>query len=417
MRLIVPAGPARIVATPVQPLPLDARRWGERIVVGIAPPEAVSVRRVEETQLEEGWPLTLVWSDLGAERRLHALYRFAGHGCAGVALGDDADAAEPQLRAARIDFDDGTIAALRQVWEGLELGPPSMGAVEGGLPDLLRGWSRHIIAEGLVLIAPDGPASAAVQVFEQRRPLRPLREIVAETVAGMAAPLRAGARVGPVELFDTIEGEHGGAVTITSLLPSGERVLRTLAMLLADDAYALIDGVVAQPALEAPTAALVRAVARNYFLALGSDRRRPCYHDLPEGWYAARRAHATLLHDPTCAAVIQVFDARPTSLGVPDSCDRMLFVDSPDLADAEPPGEAQRVRSAHGLAGARRAFRGHAKTLHRVTMTDDRYVYVAQLEAPDDKIEGCLPDFLSVVTSLRPVPRPVKTEALTHWVE
>src|SRR4051812_36657698 len=75
----------------VEPLPPNAQHWADRQVAGTTPPNRIQVKRGADRELAGGWPVSLVESDIldangnPVERRLHALYRFVGHGCAVVA--------------------------------------------------------------------------------------------------------------------------------------------------------------------------------------------------------------------------------------------------------------------------------------------------------------------------------------------
>ena len=123
----------RFLIEPAQPVPLNTRVWGDRIVFGQLPPDRVVVRSVEDLATREGWPVTYTISDeLGPtgspkERRIHAIVRLSQHAVVVTARSLDADAIdkfEPAFRAAilaaRADFSD-AVCALSQVWDGLEV--------------------------------------------------------------------------------------------------------------------------------------------------------------------------------------------------------------------------------------------------------------------------------------------------------
>lgn len=138
LRVQVDAG-LRFLIEPAQPLPLDVKVWGDRIVFGPLPPEQVVVNSVEDRKTEEGWSFAYVISDqLGidgalVERRIHAMVRLAQHGVVVTARSKDPtaiDAFHPvflgRILTSRSDFTD-EVTSLVQVWDGLEvndLAPP-----------------------------------------------------------------------------------------------------------------------------------------------------------------------------------------------------------------------------------------------------------------------------------------------------
>ena len=125
MKLVLPerALPGvELDAGPLVALPLDGRTWtAETLGAG------AQVRGVREVATQAGWPLTLVRSDRGDERRVHAFYRFHLHGavaCARGAVDENADGLIALLCGARPDFGGGPIVALAEVWEGMEEASP-----------------------------------------------------------------------------------------------------------------------------------------------------------------------------------------------------------------------------------------------------------------------------------------------------
>jgi hypothetical protein len=123
----------RFLIDPAQPVPFNARAWGDRVVFGSLPPARVSVQSVEDRVTDEGWPFTYVISDeLGidgqpVERRIHAIVRIAEHAVVVTARSKSAaaiDAFQAELRIrvtqSRTDFSD-VVTSLDQIWSGLEV--------------------------------------------------------------------------------------------------------------------------------------------------------------------------------------------------------------------------------------------------------------------------------------------------------
>ncbi len=295
------------------------------------------------------------------------------------------------------------------------------------LVNLIQGWRRRLTAEGVLLVAPLGAETAAVQIAERRRPLRRMKDVLDEMIADMEPALREVVVRGPVERFVTIEGEYGAMTTLVAERDEA-RFVRVIAMLVADEAYTLIDGLVAWPQLEEHVTELVREIANSYFLSLGRDRRRMYLYDVPAGWRGVRRAHATTFFHPDHprhGGTIEVFDARPAHVGAPDIHDRLLYVDSPRIVSADPPKPPSRVASVHGLEGGKIAMtgrdaEGRQVLIHRVTMTDfaKKFIYMVQAEALETEMGGCIDALVQILTSIRPVPvanAPGDAGSFIHW--
>jgi hypothetical protein len=290
------------------------------------------------------------------------------------------------------------------------------------LLNLIAGWHRVRTAEGVVLVPPLGPDAAAIQIFERRRPLRRMKDVLDEMIATMD---RESLVRGPVERFPTLEGEYGAMTTLTTTV-DGAPLVRTVAMLVGDDAYTLIDALVAYSQLDDHVTQLVREIATSYFLSLGGNRRRMYLYDVPAGWHGVRRAHATTYYHPDHprhGGTIDVFDARPAAVGAADIHDRILFVDSPRIVSADPPKQPSRVVSAHGLAGGKIAMTGldadgQQVVIHRITLTDTKFIYMVQAEATEAEMPGCLPALVQILSSIRPLPPTITKSdegSFIHW--
>ncbi len=61
---------------------------------------------------------------------------------------------------------------------------------------------------------------------------------------------------------------------------------------------------------------------------------------------------------------------------------------------------------------------GRQVVVHRVTLTDKRFIYIVQAEALATEMEGCLPALVQILSSIRPLPSNIaRTDAgsFIHW--
>lgn len=129
---VEPAPGVTLCIDEMRDLPHDLRRWGDLVVTANVPLERLRVREIEDVATEDGWPVTLVSSDLvdastswTEVRRVHALYRFLQFGVVAVVFGRPAqmDAQREELlnllKQGRPDFATDEIIALSQLFADL----------------------------------------------------------------------------------------------------------------------------------------------------------------------------------------------------------------------------------------------------------------------------------------------------------
>jgi hypothetical protein len=277
----------------------------------------------------------------------------------------------------------------------------------------IAGWRRRSIVDGLLIVPPDGIEQGALRVRERQRPLRPLRAL-----------LPAGAEIGPLERFTTVEGEHAGLIAFTD----GAGGRRAVAMIIGDDSYTLIEGATREPARASWFLELVRTIARFYPLGLGERRRRRYLYQPPPGWQAL--AHATFvrwLHPefPRASGRITVHDAESSEPTVPGAVQRFLFVDESSFVEKDAPIKPAAFRTAFGLDGlitrtTGRAADRTARTLIKAVFKDKLYAYVVQLDCRTEQWQEQVPAYVALVRSIEPVPEPTVKESVqqfVHWSE
>ena len=132
-------GGVTVVVEKMRPLPPNLRTWGDRVVIGELRPEQLRTRDVSDKTVAAGWQVTLFLTDVVdpatsavIERRLHALYCFLHVGCVVVVRAPTVEQMEtagreivPILLRARPDWTGPEVLSIAQLWEGLELAPPS----------------------------------------------------------------------------------------------------------------------------------------------------------------------------------------------------------------------------------------------------------------------------------------------------
>jgi hypothetical protein len=287
--------------------------------------------------------------------------------------------------------------------------------------DVLRGFTRHPMADGFVLVPPGGTQAGVVRVRE-KLPLRPLRAFVDEALREAGPEAARAAQVGPLERLTTVEGEHAGVVTIAFDLPGGVRLERTLALVAGDDLGALIDAAAVAPADFPAYRQLVRALAGSFYLGLGAQRRRRFEHAPPPGWEALARPHVTTWYAPgfpRTAAFIAVHDARPRAASEAEHADRSLSLLNAALTiDAHEP-----LALPSGLAGFLERGQGteDGRTIHvrRALLSDARFTYVVQLNADEAALPDAVPALDALLGSIVPIPAPgaESPEHASPWLD
>lgn len=113
---------------PLVRLPVDHDAWAKRALAPWSEMRSevqIDIRETRSLQTEEGWPLSIVRSDLVdpsgvIEHRVHGLYAIDGYGAVVVARGEvdcHRDELDELLRTARSRHCP-RVVAIAQVWEG-----------------------------------------------------------------------------------------------------------------------------------------------------------------------------------------------------------------------------------------------------------------------------------------------------------
>jgi len=288
------------------------------------------------------------------------------------------------------------------------------------------GWSRRFLTDGIMLYPPEGRAAGGIRIQDRVRPLRSLRALVAEAVTGFAGLLEPP-EIGALERFVTVEGEYAGAVTLaTRRVADGRSVERTLGMVVAEDSYTRVDGVIQDEAQFADFRGRVREVARHVALGLGWQRRRRYLYTPPPGWQAVSRTFSAEwypLDHPRDDATITVFHAKPLALGSSLVFVRMLREDLGAGLEAEPGGPAISVDNEHGLHGEVRSMSGSyaggpRRHFDTIALQDNRFVYLLRLESGDDRLDEHRDVLEKMGRSIEPLPAAqseTEEAAVIHW--
>ena len=288
------------------------------------------------------------------------------------------------------------------------------------------GWSRRFLTDGIMLYPPAGRALGGIRIQDRVRPLRSLRALVAETVAGFAGLLEPPA-IGALDRLVTVEGEYAGAVTLaTRRVADGKAVERTLGVVVAEDHYTRVDGVIQDEAQFADFRHRVREVVRHVSLGLGWQRRRRFLYAPPPGWQAVSRTFSAEwypLDHPRDDAAITVFHAKPLALGSSLLFVRMLREDLGGGLKAEPGGPAITVANEHGLHGEVHSLTGSyaggaRRHFDTVALQDSRFVYLLRLESGDERIDEHRGVLEKMARSVEPLPAPqseTDEAAVVHW--
>ena len=281
--------------------------------------------------------------------------------------------------------------------------------------DPIPGWVCDFRQSGLILIPPEGPGRGAIRYHEQRRPLRRIGDVV----AGLTTPdaYEHGA-VGPVERFQTVEGEHAALVTIAGRVED-RAVERTVGMVVTGDAYSLTVGLALEPDEFPRFRAHVRELVERDTFMLGV-RRRCFVYAPPPGWHAIR---PTALHVkwlpvdyPRDRAALDVYPALPVPDGERSFAEAFvrLHAHGAEVDACDP------VSTPWLSGGMWRVPSGELEQ-HVVVLEDDRYIYPVVLELPADRRDE-LETLRRVIDSIEPLPRPAgaaprSAELFSQWCE
>jgi hypothetical protein len=269
----------------------------------------------------------------------------------------------------------------------------------------LGSWSRRRLADGVLLVEPEGRARLRLRPRVAGARLSALLDQVAEN-HGVRVPAVIDRR----RLI--AEGELG--VIAMGRLDDGRELAMTI---VGDGPCACIDAV-GDP--EVGLASRVESLALAIGSGRGARRVRMFEYEPPAGWRGLRRDAATLWLSPTtpkATAMITVHDARPLALGADDRLHRRLFLRLVDR-DGALAGEPWSVTSGSGLHGRVYETRIPRAGLIRraAAFGDDGFLYQATLEARADDLPS-LATFDQLIQSFRPLPLALGSEALVHWAD
>ena len=283
------------------------------------------------------------------------------------------------------------------------------------------GWSVELLAHGIALAHPRGPAVASIVYRDRARPLRRIGALVDEFLA--TVPAFAADRPGTPERLLTREGEHAALITIVGT-EAGKRVQRDLGYVFADDFYAVVSGICHEQPWFPQLTDLVRTLAQNDTQALGIRRRRFEYTP-PRDWQPIARSLVTEWLAPAFprdATRLVVYAANPLTL-VSASVEQLtaeletygyhVEVQQPiqELARGKLRGHHQIVRGTRaGLAPMVREI---------VVLQDATYAYAFELSSLARFTEA-REALHALLETVRPVPSPQELTvgpALTHWTD
>lgn len=290
-----------------------------------------------------------------------------------------------------------------------------------GPASTLRGWTRHLMADGAIFVPADPSDRGLLRVREQV-PLLPFREIVARLLSDGRAVFEARA-IGRLEHFRTSDGEHAALVSVDLSDKDGARAQRTIACVASDSSLTIFDAVATEEARFAEYNAHVRLVATSWYVGLSQLRRRRYEHRPPREWPAIGRPHVVeYLHPeyPNVPTVIAVMDAIPCSAIDSQDAYCALMIES---LDVEPAGH-EPLELAAGLSGqvsfhtttadGQRRLNAHA------ILVDALFQYRAHLECSPNSFDASLETFRGIVESFKPIPRPdahMRAASGGHWVD
>jgi hypothetical protein len=292
----------------------------------------------------------------------------------------------------------------------------------------VTGWTYKLTADGLVMFPPEGKDLGAIRMQERVRPLQSVRAILAPDLES-AAPILDGVELGPIERFETAQGEYAAFVTIKAHAKGNpqHRVERHVAIVFGDDFYQRFDAIVQDAAAFDAMRVATREFAYRATLGLGELRWRRYLYQPPAGWQPLSRVHTTEwypLDYPRRNSRITIPAARPTQ--DPSVFDKaLLLAVAPGLRVDGRDGPLP-ISNPNGLSGVVTRVRGSTPekqlVYEQVVLMDATFTYLLRLECHADLYETDHPIFEQVVNSVYPLPvasRPTEGSAgdpFVHWV-
>ena len=285
----------------------------------------------------------------------------------------------------------------------------------------LAGWRRTLLADGLLLVAPDGPGGGVIRLRHTVRPLRTVRELTAFLTGQIRL---ADVVVDEPARFVTLEGEYAVLLSMRARGPA-EELHRTVAIVLGDDSYDAVDGAAGSPDAGARVRAAVETLAHRSWLGLGERRRRRYFYQLPAGWQGIARAHAVDWIPPGFPrerATITVFDARPVGQTPYLEQDHALYMSLPAELMRDLAAPPQPIVSRFGLRGSLGIVSGKlpdgtVELVHDCSLADDTYAYMVRLTCGPARLDERRAALMELVASIEPLPVGVRATVAAHWAE
>jgi hypothetical protein len=287
------------------------------------------------------------------------------------------------------------------------------------------GWSRKTLADGIVLYPPGGRATGGIRIRDRVRPLRPVRQLVGESMAAAEGALR-DQTLGALERVTTLEGEYGAIVPVQARRRADDRsIARWLGFVFGEEFYAQVDGIIEESDAAPSFAEHVREVVLRTSLGLGEIRRRRFLYTPPRGWQALVRALSSDWIAPAYPrdpGVITVFHAKPVVASPTALFERMLREDLPAgfAGDSAAPVV---LRTRNGLAGEIISLAGRypgspARWFDLAVLTDPRFLYLVRLDSGQPGLESHRVVHRELVESIVPLPSPAprrEDAGMGHW--
>ncbi|MFN0249346.1 MAG: hypothetical protein ACKV2T_20845 [Kofleriaceae bacterium] len=290
--------------------------------------------------------------------------------------------------------------------------------------NLIPGWKRHHVADGVVIVPPEGMNLAAITIRQRVRPLRSLKSILDEAATRLEPELRAHLAIGAADRFVNTSGEYVALATMSSQ-NADKFFQQTTAMAIGDDWFVQMDGVANVAAIAPKIAEIVRVLATTCYTGLGELRRRPYLYQPPAGWHGVGHACETIYYGPRhprSRAVMRLFHARPVKMTPSESQDRALHCETMLIQEKDAPVPAKNFTNWYGLYGemikeSGLDAAGRRVLVYKTMLVDKRFMYLSRLDTDADESAAVLPDYLKVLERVVPVPLvpQERHHAVIHW--
>jgi hypothetical protein len=288
----------------------------------------------------------------------------------------------------------------------------------------LAGWRRTVLADGVMLVAPDGPAAGVIRIRTRVRPQVSIRELAAFLTRQIPGRFGEVTVDEPVR-FATLEGEYAVMLALRAR-DGAEELRRTVAIVLGDDSYDAVDGAASRPDAFDRVRAAVETLADRSWLGLGERRRRRYFYQVPAGWQGIALPQWVdwLAPDfPRDRAILSVLDARPLGQTPYLRQNQELFLDLPAQLVRDAPPPSQDLVTRLGLRGSLsivpgRLPGGPTELTHEAVLTDDNYAYIVRLTCGEARLDEHRGVLMELVSSIEPLPVEGRSVAMANqWAE